>query len=36
MPPMREMVQHHFTRSADQGLSWYRSQLHATAAESYP
>jgi LysR family nod box-dependent transcriptional activator len=35
MPPMREMVQHHFTRSADQGLSWYRSQLHATAAKSY-
>jgi LysR family nod box-dependent transcriptional activator len=32
IPPMREMIQYHFTRSADAGLSWFREQLHAAAA----
>jgi LysR family nod box-dependent transcriptional activator len=32
IPPMREMIQYHFTRSADAGLSWFREQLHAAAS----
>ena len=35
VPPLREMVQHHFTRSADAGLSWYRHHLHAAAQGLY-
>jgi len=34
-PPMREMVQHHFTRGADAGLNWLRHHLHAAADGLY-
>ena len=36
IPLMREMVQHHFTRTADPGLTWFREQLHIAAADSHP
>jgi LysR family nod box-dependent transcriptional activator len=36
IPLMREMVQHHFTRTADPGLTWFRRHLHAAARGSYP
>ncbi len=35
IPPLREMVQYHFTRSADAGLSWFRNHLHAAAEGLY-
>ena len=34
-PVLREMVQHHFTRAADSGLTWLRQQLHAAAGGLY-
>ena len=36
IPLMREMVQHHFSRTADPGLTWFREQLHIAAADSHP
>lgn len=36
IPLMREMVQYHFTRTADAGLTWFRQQLHAAASLSNP
>jgi DNA-binding transcriptional LysR family regulator len=36
IPLMREMVQHHFTRTSDAGLTWFREQLHIAAADSHP
>jgi len=35
IPPLREMVQHHFTRNTDSGLNWFRHHLHAAAAGLY-
>jgi len=36
IPLMREMVQYHFTRTADPGLRWFRAQLQISAADSHP
>jgi DNA-binding transcriptional LysR family regulator len=36
IPMMREMVQYHFTRAADPGLTWFRAQLQIAATDSYP
>ncbi|WP_294339076.1 hypothetical protein [uncultured Sphingomonas sp.] len=33
MPPMREMVQFHRSRSADSGLVWLKERLHHYAAQ---
>jgi LysR family transcriptional regulator, nod-box dependent transcriptional activator len=35
IPTMREMVQHHFARDADQGLVWLRHHLQAAAGGNY-
>ncbi len=35
IPVMREMIQHHFTRSADAGLTWLRRHVHAAAEGQY-
>ena len=31
MRPMREMLQYHFARAADEGISWLREQMKAVA-----
>ena len=36
IPPLREMVQYHFTRSTDAGLTWFRQELAAAAQSSNP
>ena len=33
-PPMREMIQHHRAREADEGLAWLRREIFAAAHPS--
>jgi DNA-binding transcriptional LysR family regulator len=36
IPAMREMVQYHYARGADAGLTWFREQLQWAASSSNP